>query len=152
MNLIETVADIIVSEWIWGLTFGHWHIFISFILMISILMIFARYPLYRAGKIAGLLHLTSALLYAAIVWIIMAYQGNAQMTSSVSPNLTLESVLNASLLLGLLYSIIQSIVCAILHSIGVKIAVYYIPILWISNSGAALLSYLCIRISMWHLL
>lgn len=152
MNIIESIADIIVSEWIWGLTFGRWHIFISFILMISILLIFARYPLYRAGKVSGLLHLTGALLYAAIVWIIMAFQGNVQTASSASPNLTLEIILNASLLLGLIYSILEMIVCGILHSIGVKIAVYYIPILWISNSGAALLSYLCIRISMWHLL
>jgi hypothetical protein len=150
MNIIDAINDLIISEWIWGLTFGQWHIFISCLLMIITLMLFAKYSFLRAIKVSGLLHITSVFLYAAIVWIVMAYQGTV--ASTASANLTLESILNASLLLGLIYSIIQTIVCGILHSIGIRIAVYYIPILWISNSGAALLSYLSIRISMWHLL
>lgn len=141
------IAQEIVSEWLWNLTFAYWHIGFSMLNMYLICKLFGSYSNLRAIRVSLLMHTCGLIVYAALVWFITT---TYVVSFDISQPISLDMALQASLLLGVIYSIIQSTISLILHTIGIKDALYYIPAIWISNSIASLCSYGIIRLFTWN--
>jgi hypothetical protein len=150
MNIGVTIADFLLSEWLWSVTFDWYQVIIGIPVMFLLLRLFAGMRTVRALLIACSAYFVGFMLYFLIVSGILSYFMDvkdmmAQSAIPINPFL-------ASIRLGIIYALMQSIFLGCIYYGSTNRIRAVVLVIWISNFLTALISYVLIVKTMAHLL
>lgn len=153
MDIMHALGDFFLSAWLWHITFDWFHPLVTGIIMFLMMRI-----LLRRKRIPSLLITTGAQCFSFIClyilvdcFLVKAFHWTYEPFDDVRYALSMMNELYASLCLGLVYAIFQSIYFFIGRFFWRYNSIAFAMIAWISNGVGMLLSYLFIRmVIVWH--
>lgn len=105
---MEPIAHFLISQFIWAMTFGLYHVFFSFIAMFLFFKYWERLTYLQSLIVTVLTHLASVGTFYAIVKYGIIDLGNYPY-DPINPAIPAYSPWNASLTLGLTYAVLQTL-------------------------------------------
>lgn len=150
MNMIQWLGDLILSEWIWSITFAFSHYTFSFFIMLFILALFTKDRFLSSFFIAGCSILFSFGLFFFIATIGLDYLCSWQYCPVFNAPLALQraDVLKANVFLATLIMFFQTLFFGLFSLFSSYRAFPYICVALLSNYIAALCTYGYILITM----
>lgn len=143
MFAISTISNFILSEWIWGVTLGLYHIPCNIIAMIILFKFFLRINIVPAVFLSLGANLFSFAIFTLITLITMIIigHGNGPTSFDYIPN-----PMHAFVFLGIIYALLQSLFFKLIsHRRGLQLS-WFVAITFISNNLTVLLCYLFIAV------
>lgn len=109
---MESIANIILTEWIWSITAGAWYITINILLLFLFLKLWNRLGWVRALSLSIVLTIFSYLLFFGFVYGVCVKLLGMQFVLPEDTYTGSYNILNTSLLLAAIFTVIQSfLVC-----------------------------------------
>lgn len=152
--IIQWLGDLILSQWIWSITFDFYHYIITFFTMLGILLLFTKERLFKSFLIS-----LASIVSAFGIFFLIATTGLDLLCSwhycpVFNAPLTLQrpDILMANLTLALFVTCFQALFFALFSFFSRYRAFSYICVALLSNGIAALCSYGYIIMTMHHIL
>lgn len=147
MEVLYTIGNFLLSEWLWGLTWGSAFIPINMGVLLLFLWVVIRMPLVQAALLSVGTNIASFLLYTGLVHGGFTWLLGLQFDVTSTPPQTVDSFLSVSFSLGLIYSFLQTaLFSAGRKKMGVNFN-HVILVVVLSNLITALLVQGMIRVS-----
>jgi len=136
--MVTHVADFILSAWIFSITYDWFHILINTFMLCILFRLILRMSLSRAILLSFSAHFFAFMLYLLLGIGLIAYRFTSEdMTEAIATN----DPLFASLYLGIVYAVLQSLFLIPLHVTSEDSTWKLLAVTWVSNILSALLSY-----------
>ncbi len=147
MDFIQSFGDFLLNVWLWNITFDWFHPIVA-----GIIMFFMFRMILRKRRIPSVLVSVGAQLFTLTVLYLVIKYGLVDMLNweyepmNAQYALALMNEVFATLSVGLVYAVLQSIYFIIGRFIWNYNLLAYLLIAWISNGIGMLLSYFLIRL------
>lgn len=113
--MLTSIINFLLTEWIWSITGGWYHIPLSCILMFVLLKLWDHLGWIRAFLLSIFLVFGSFLIYFGLIWGIFVSVLNVEYVLPADTYQGVYDHLNTSLILAAIYSLIQMIMLFFLH-------------------------------------
>ncbi len=147
MDIMHSLGDFFLSAWLWNITFDWFHPIITGVIMFLMMRI-----VLRKKRVPSLIVTTGAQLFSFVCLLglvngilVNALNWTYEPFDDARYALSMMNELYASLSLGLVYAIFQTIYFFVGRIFWQYNAIAYTLIAWISNGIGMLLSYFLIR-------
>ena len=148
MNSIKAIGDIIVSSWIWNITFDWYHPLLAFIFMFCFLRFILKQKSIEAIGISFFAQVFAFGLLSAIVVFGLVYFFNWQFEPLHAQHaIQSMKVFMPSITLAIIYALNQTLLLAGARCIWSFNITNFIILVWASNGCAAFFSYMLIRMT-----
>jgi hypothetical protein len=105
MDFLMSLADFLISQWMWGVTWGIYHVFLSAVFMTILLKIVMRIKIIKALILSVTAHVFAVAIYSfVVIFFLMPLIDSdfymSPQTGPINPG-------RVTLYLGLIYSVLQ---------------------------------------------
>ena len=140
MVTFQAIEYFFVSTWLWGMTWGIYHIPVNVFIMIALLKFVGGFKLIPSILITFFSKVFSLLLYFLIV-VFFVFIFKFQFVIPKNSDLQLINVLRECIFLGIIYSVFQSIFFLIVNKFYKLDVRFMLVVSFASNVISALLGY-----------
>jgi hypothetical protein len=147
--ILHSLADFLLSSWLWGMTFDLGHILLSALIMTCIFWFFLKRGLLISIGTAFLLQGGASILHTAVVVGLLIHLLHWDVMINLDMQVTPSHALCMCMGYGILYAVLESILLIFASFICNYRLFSYLIAVWASSLLAAIISYGGMRIFMW---
>lgn len=153
MNVVQWLGDLLLSQWIWSITFDLIHYTFSFCIMFMVLLVFTKNTLLKNLflSLSSMLFAFAALFFIGTTVLDTICNWNYCPLSAAPLSLQKGDVMKANLLLAGFIALLQGLFFVLFSYISRHRALPYFYVALLSNFIAAFLAYGHIILTMRHL-
>lgn len=115
MFFFSKIANFILGEWLWNVTWGLYHLPICFLLMCLMFNWLLRWSIVPSVLFAFGAHVYAFVLYTGFTVGVLMYLFGMSYDPMVKPQLGAVNLWHASLYLGIIYAVLQTTFFMLVH-------------------------------------